>query len=80
MLRPDVVEAVEKGRFNVYPIETVDQALELLTGVEAGERGPDGSFPEATVNCLVEHRLREFCERAREFAGGKQQEKEEEAE
>ena len=73
MLRQDVVEAVEGGTFGVYPVETVDQALELLTGVNAGERGADGQYPEGTFNHRVEHRLREFSEQAREFAGGRAQ-------
>jgi len=40
-----VVEAVEGGKFHVYPIETIDQGIEILTGVEAGDRDAAGSFP-----------------------------------
>jgi len=68
MLREDVVEAVEQGRFHVYPIRTVDQGIEILTGRPAGERGPDGAFPEGTLNLLVDQRLREMAERLRSFA------------
>jgi lon-related putative ATP-dependent protease len=68
MLREDVVEAVAQGRFHVYPIESVDQGIEILTGRAAGERGPDGAFPEDTVNHLVDQRLREMAERLRSFA------------
>jgi lon-related putative ATP-dependent protease len=68
MLREDVVEAVEQGRFHVYPIRSVDQGIEILTGRPAGERGPDGAFPEDTVNHLVDQRLREMAERLRSFA------------
>lgn len=57
MLRRDVVEAAAAGRFQVYAVETVDQALELLMGLPAGERDPSGKFPEGTVNGLVEQRL-----------------------
>ena len=68
MLREDVVEAVEQGRFHVYPIRSVNQGIEILTGRPAGERGPDGAFPEGTVNHLVDQRLREMAERLRSFA------------
>jgi lon-related putative ATP-dependent protease len=68
MLREDVVEAAEQGRFHVYPIRSVDQGIEILTGRTAGERGPDGTFPEGTLNHLVDQRLREMAERLRSFA------------
>ena len=68
MLREDVVEAVKQGRFHVYPIRSVDQGIEILTGRAAGERGPDGAFPEGTLNHLVDQRLREMAERLRSFA------------
>jgi len=68
MLREDVVEAAEQGRFHVYPIRSVDQGIEILTGRTAGERGPDGAFPEGTLNHLVDQRLREMAERLRSFA------------
>lgn len=63
MLRRDVVEAVEKGLFSIYPIETVDEAMELLAGVPAGERDASGAFPEGTINQKVEARLIAFAER-----------------
>lgn len=67
MLRQDVVEAVENGRFHVYPVETIDQGIEILTGQPAGERQVDGTFPEGTVNRAVEDALRELAEKGREF-------------
>jgi predicted ATP-dependent protease len=67
MLRADVVEAAEKGLFHVWPVETVDEAVELLTGVPAGERGADGRYPEGTVNRRVDDRLAAFAEKARNF-------------
>jgi predicted ATP-dependent protease len=67
MLREDVVEAVAKGQFAIYPVSTIDQGIEILTGVKAGERGPDGRFPPGTINRLVEDKLRAFAERARAF-------------
>ncbi len=68
MLRADVVEAVARGRFHVYPIETIDQGIECLTGVVAGERDAEGRFPEGTINQKVEARLKDFAERLRAFA------------
>jgi predicted ATP-dependent protease len=68
MLRPDVVEAAEDGDFHVYPVETIDQGIVLLTGVEAGERDEQGAFPDDTINGMVEARLREFADRRRQFA------------
>jgi len=68
MLREDVVEAVRHGQFGVYPIRTIDEGIEILTGVKAGERGPEGRFPAGTINRLVEDKLRSFAERVRSFA------------
>lgn len=50
MLRPDVVEAAEAGEFHVYPVETIDDGIELMTGTEAGSRGEQGTFPDDTIN------------------------------
>jgi len=68
MLRLDVVEAAAADRFHVHAVETVDQAIELLTDRPAGERGADGAYPPDSVNGLVEARLIELAERAREYA------------
>jgi len=70
MLRPDVVEAIEAGQFHVYPVETIKEALELLTGMPAGERGEDGSFAEGTLYAAVEARLSEMAELARKDENG----------
>ncbi len=67
MLREDVVEAVAAGQFHVFPIHTIDEGTALLTGLEAGERGPDGTFPEGSLNALVQERLREMAEQARAY-------------
>jgi hypothetical protein len=70
MLRRDVVAACAEGRFHIYAIETIDQGIEVLTGVPAGERRSEGSFPEGTVNRRVEDRLRSFGESARRYLAG----------
>jgi len=67
MLRKDVVEAVAQGSFSVIPVRTVDEGIQILTGVQAGERGPDNMFPEGTVNYLVDKRLREMAEGMKQF-------------
>jgi lon-related putative ATP-dependent protease len=67
MLKPAVVEAVEKGRFKVWPIADIAEGIEVLTGVPAGVRGADGLFPEGTVNRRVEDRLIAFAEARRRF-------------
>ena len=70
MLRKDVVKAVEEGQFHIYPVKSIDQGIEILTGVEAGERMEDGKFKEGTVSDLVDKRLRELGTRIKEFEGG----------
>ena len=80
MLRRDVVEAVEAGQFHIYPMRTVDEAIELLTGIPAGERDAEGNFPEGSINQLVEARLVELAEKQRAFsAPAKGAEEEQEA-
>ncbi len=68
MLRSDVVEAVREGRFHVFPMDTVDQALELLSGVPAGAADADGTYPEASFNGRVARELTAMAERRRAFA------------
>lgn len=68
MLREDVVRAAEAGLFHIYPVETVDQAIELLTGLPAGERDAEGNFPPGSINYLVEARLIELAEKQRRFS------------
>jgi lon-related putative ATP-dependent protease len=68
MLRQDVVEAVEAGQFHIYPVETVDQGIEILTGLPAGERDEEGNYPEGSINYLVETRLIELAEKRARFA------------
>jgi len=67
MLRDDVVEAVKKGLFHIYPVETIDEGIEILTGVKAGKRLKDGKFEPGTVNYLVDKRLREISKGLKKF-------------
>ncbi len=70
MLDRDVVAACEAGRFAVHAVREIDEAAALLLGREAGSRGPDGAFPEGSINALVEHRLGAFAEQRRAMLGG----------
>ncbi|WP_193367635.1 Lon protease family protein [Pelagibius marinus] len=77
MLRQDVIDAVAAGKFHIYPVETIAQGIELLTGRPAGERDAEGRFPTDSVNRLVEDRLVAFAEARRRFGahdedGGKE--------
>ncbi|HIE29825.1 TPA: ATP-dependent protease [Candidatus Poribacteria bacterium] len=74
MLKEEVIEAVKEGKFHIYPVETIEQGIEILTGKEAGERQEDGTYPEGTINWAVEKKLAEFAE------GMKKHEEEEEEE
>jgi len=71
MLKKSVVEAVKAGKFHIYPVETIEQAAETMTGKEAGKRGDSGKFKRGTINYLVDKKLREFAEDYRKF--GRQQ-------
>lgn len=67
MLRKDVVEAIEQGKFHLYVIKTIDQGIEILTGIKAGEKDKDGKYPEGTVNYLVNKKLTELAEHWKKF-------------
>jgi predicted ATP-dependent protease len=68
-----VVKAVEEKKFHVYPVKTIDQGVEILTGVKAGERKEDGTYAEETVNFLVDKKLRDLADRMREFDSGEKE-------
>jgi len=67
MLHKDVVEAVAAGKFHIYPVRNIDQGVEVLTGVPAGEKSKDGAYPAGTVNSLVDQRLQDLAKRMKEF-------------
>ena len=75
MLRKDVVEDVKKGKFHIYPIKTIDEGIEILTDIKAGERQEDGSYPKGTINFLVDKKLRDLAEGLKRF--GEEEAKEE---
>ncbi|RIK43077.1 MAG: ATP-dependent protease [Chloroflexi bacterium] len=67
MLRQDVVDAAAAGRFHIYPIRTIDEGIELLTGIPAGERGRTGKYPKGSINERVDARLQELAQKRAEF-------------
>jgi lon-related putative ATP-dependent protease len=72
MLRQDVRDAMEAGDFHIYPVDHIDQGIEILTGIEAGEKQEDGSYPEGSINAMVKQRLEAMANRLAEF--GKREE------
>ncbi len=67
MLRDDVVEAVRAGRFKVYAISNIDEALELLTGVETGIKDASGAYPADSLNGRVRAQLTQYARRLQTF-------------
>jgi len=67
VLDEEVIDAVRAGQFHIWAVRTIDEGIELLTSSPAGQRGPDGQYPEGTVHRLVEDRLRGYAERLRDF-------------
>jgi predicted ATP-dependent protease len=68
MLRAEVVEACAAGKFHVWAVDHVDAGIEILTGVPAGARGPDGRFPEGSVNARAAARVEQLATAARAYA------------
>ena len=67
MLRPDVVQATADGMFSIYTYETVDDAISMLTGIDAGGRDTYGAYPPDTINYLVDRRLHQYADLLRSF-------------
>lgn len=61
MLRKDVRDAMGEGRFTIYPISDINEAIELLTGMEAGVADENGDYPEGSFNRKVQDRLAAFA-------------------
>lgn len=70
MLRQDVVDAAAAGKFHIYPVNTIDEGIEILTGIAAGERGRNGRYPQGTINQRVEARLRLLAKKRAEYDKG----------
>ncbi len=68
MLRSDVVDAVKTEKFRIYAVGTIDEGIEVLTGIPAGARDNNGQYPEGSVNARVEQKLKDFTERQKRIA------------
>jgi predicted ATP-dependent protease len=67
MLKKEVVDAVRAGKFHIYPVKTIEQGIEVLTGVPAGTKLPDGGFQKDSIFDRIDRRLREMAETAKRF-------------
>lgn len=65
-LSTEVVNAVKEGMFHIYAISTIEEGIELLTGVPAGSKDENGNFPAGTINYLVYNRLKKYAEASRD--------------
>ncbi len=73
MLNEEIVKAVEKGTFHIYPVKTIDEGITILTGVKAGEKREDGTYEEGTVNYLVDQELVRLAKSWKTFAADKKE-------
>ena len=78
MLRDEVVDAVKEGKFHIYAISTIDEGIELLTGIKAGKLGKNGKYPVGTINYKVDRRLKEMASKLKNFYGSDEAEKKKE--
>jgi predicted ATP-dependent protease len=67
MLREEVIEAVKQGKFHIYAVSNVDEGIEILTGVEAGEKKEDGTYPEGSINYRADKKLKEMAAKLKQF-------------
>jgi predicted ATP-dependent protease len=73
MLRKNVLDAVKKGTFHIYSVKTIDEGIEVLTGKPAGELQADGTYPEGTINSLVNEKLKSLAEGLKKFTSEKEE-------
>ncbi len=67
MLRDNVVDTVREGKFHIYSVKSIDEGIEILTGVRGGEKQADGTYPEGTINYLVDKKLKDVAIGLKEF-------------
>ncbi len=68
MIHNEVIEAVKQAKFHIYPVKTIDEGIEILTGVKAGEIKKDETYEEGTVNYLVDQELQRLAKSWKTFA------------
>jgi lon-related putative ATP-dependent protease len=66
MIKKEVVDAVKKGTFFIYPIDRIEEGMEIFTGMSMGESREDGTYPEGTIHYLVTKRLEELSAAVKE--------------
>ncbi|MDX1670830.1 MAG: ATP-binding protein [Balneolaceae bacterium] len=71
MLREDVIDAVKADQFHIYTVETIDEGMELLTGMEMGEPDKEGNYPEGTINHKIAGNLNEMARKRKSFTTSK---------
>lgn len=64
-LSDEVIEAVREGRFHIYAVSTIDEGIEILTGVPAGKKNANGKFPAGTINYLAYEKLKKYHENSK---------------
>jgi ATP-dependent Lon protease len=75
MLRQEVVDAVNKGKFHIYAVSTIDEGIEVLTGVKAGKKRKDGTYPKDSINYLVDRKLKDMAKKLKQFSGRDEEDK-----
>ena len=65
-LSDEVIQAVKEGKFHIYAVSTIDEGIEILTGVPAGKKNSSGKFPAGTINYLVYEKLKKYYENGKE--------------
>jgi len=60
MLKEEVINAVKEGKFHIYAVETIEEGIEILTGVKAGQKNKKGHYPNGSIHCLVDNKLHEY--------------------
>lgn len=66
MLKDDVIKAIKEDKFHIYAVKTIDEGIEILTGVSAGKKDKEGNYPKDTIHYLVNERLEELYEKSKE--------------
>lgn len=64
-LSREIVQAVKEGLFNIYAVSTIDEGIEILTGIPAGREQADGTYPKGTINYLVAEKLNKYYQTAK---------------
>ena len=67
MLDDEIIDAVKKGKFNIYAVKTIDEGMEILTGIKAGELNQEGEYEKETINYLVQKKLEHYARLSRKY-------------